>query len=272
MKPFRKKSQQRMSDPSRHLTVVTHSACRPSEPSKPTKSALKKASRIARQERRQREKEEKARARAAAKGLAPQPSAQSDAQASPSDSPASSSFVVLEPESASHSASESVVKTVTPALDVAAEPVSQAKPIEGPVSSPRNGNGNGHHYTEAATVTTSSAPPQTPPTESKPIQTVKKPAVVEPVIKAVEKVPEVAREVVAKALPPQPADEETAKKRQNVLERVVWTFIMIGGFVGQFFFCTYDGFTDDTMKLFYSLGMPTWSCWSCCVRHWSIEK
>ena len=29
-------------------------------------------------------------------------------------------------------------------------------------------------------------------------------------------------------------DTETAKKRQNVLTRTLWTFIMIGGFIGNF--------------------------------------
>ncbi|KAH6914047.1 phosphatidate cytidylyltransferase [Coprinopsis sp. MPI-PUGE-AT-0042] len=202
----------------------------PSGPTKPTKSALKKASRIARQERRQREKEEKARARAAAKGLAPQPSTQVDTQASPSESPISSSFVVLEPENASHSAPEPAVNTVTPTPDVAAEAVTQPKSSDTPITSSRNGNVNGHHHQENHAAVKSPAPPP-PPEESKPIQVAKKSAVVEPIVKAVETVPEVAREVVAKALPPQPVDEESAKKRQNVLERVIWTFIMIFGFV-----------------------------------------
>ena len=29
-------------------------------------------------------------------------------------------------------------------------------------------------------------------------------------------------------------DPETAKKRQNVLTRILWTFIMIGGFIGNY--------------------------------------
>ena len=156
---------------------------------------------------------------------------QSDDQVSPSDSPASSSFVVLEPETVSQSAPEPVPEPVKPAAaSKAADPVVAPKlsnTSAEPSSRTENANGVKHEPRKAV----DSPAPAPPPKESKPLKV----AAVEPIVKAAEAVPEAVREVAAKALAPAPVDEETAKKRQNVFERVVWTFIMISGFVGKCF-------------------------------------
>ena len=54
-------------------------------------------------------------------------------------------------------------------------------------------------------------------------------------------------------------DPETAKKRQNVLTRILWTFIMIGGFIGNYLWtkCSQIYPLIFSMQVCYSLDMPT---------------
>ncbi|EAU91225.1 phosphatidate cytidylyltransferase [Coprinopsis cinerea okayama7 len=200
----------------------------PEEPPKPTKSALKKASRLARQERRQQEKAERSRARAAAKQAA-------------SQSPSTPSTPLETPTSASRSESgvdetpAAPVKLETPVAAAPPPPavVAEAKPKdEKPIPSrpASNGNINGHVHQELAQPTPppaneeakTPAPSAQPkaaavPTKAPPV------AVIEPLKQPVVK---------PVAHPPAPVDEEQVKKRQNVVERVIWTFVMIFGFIG----------------------------------------
>jgi phosphatidate cytidylyltransferase len=61
-------------------------------------------------------------------------------------------------------------------------------------------------------------------------------AVAEPVQAALSKASESAKDALAKtpvnSVVAPPEDPEKAKKRQNALTRTLWTFIMIGGFLG----------------------------------------
>lgn len=54
-------------------------------------------------------------------------------------------------------------------------------------------------------------------------------------------------------------DPETAKKRQNALTRILWTFIMIGGFVGNYqrTRCSSAFIHSFFMQVSCSLDMPT---------------
>lgn len=66
-------------------------------------------------------------------------------------------------------------------------------------------------------------------------------------------------------------DPETAKKRQNVLTRTLWTFIMIGGFIGNYprTKCSPQTYSlIFSMQVFYSLDMPTLFFWLCYARLW----
>lgn len=69
-----------------------------------------------------------------------------------------------------------------------------------------------------------------------------------------------------------PSDPENVKKRQNIFTRTLWTFIMIGIFIGA---------SPRSMSWFhivthfqasYLWAMHTWSCLSCYVKHLYIAK
>ncbi|RXW24991.1 hypothetical protein EST38_g877 [Candolleomyces aberdarensis] len=208
------------------------------EGAKPSKSAIKKAARLARIERKQ---QQKAQARAEARAAK-----ETSAASSPSAlSPETTQSVLPEvappsPPAALASSVEEVASSVpqdTVAVTaVSPVPAPESKPVQpnGTHSTP-NGNGNGRPHLQpesqpepavtrlpAATSTAQVAKEVKLPQA----QAVK--AKDEPVAPVEEK-PSI---VPSQSSAPPPSDEETVKKRQNVLERIVWTFIMIFGFVG----------------------------------------
>jgi phosphatidate cytidylyltransferase len=83
------------------------------------------------------------------------------------------------------------------------------------------------------------------------------PAVTEPIVSPVVQAPKFKPEKFVEPLPlpdsspktadrppngsPPPQDPEKVKKRQNALTRILWTFIMIGGFIGK----PYASFVDE---------------------------
>lgn len=106
----------------------------------------------------------------------------------------------------------------------------------------------------------SEAPPISITTEDPPIMTTNAP------------MPEVKEDYLEKYLPRNGAamsfasdnqvsgpDPETAKKRQNVLTRILWTFIMIGGFIGNYpgTKCSQIYPLIFSMQVYCSLDMPT---------------
>ena len=174
-----------------------------------TKSAIKKANKLARIERKQQQKlkaKEKAQAQT----------------------------VSTEPASVPQSKSQDVVKAEEveveqPPVAPPPAPVPAPLPLADPVKEEVKTNG-------AAAVVASKdlppPPPQQPPAVEKAIPKPPSPP----------RVPEVKVEV-RRPTPPKSngtngtttVDAENVKKRQNVLERTVWTFIMIGGFIGELY-------------------------------------
>jgi phosphatidate cytidylyltransferase len=116
-------------------------------------------------------------------------------------------------------------------------PAAVSKPVQpNGTHSKANGHGNGHHprqvesqpepavpHVSAAASTTHLAKEVTSPQpQAQKVQA-------EPVVPVEEKPSTLPNESSA---PPPVVDEEKVKQRQKVLERVVWTFIMIFGFIG----------------------------------------
>ncbi|KAJ2918567.1 hypothetical protein MD484_g1849, partial [Candolleomyces efflorescens] len=203
---------------------------------KPSKSAIKKAARLARIERKQQQKAQaRAEARAAKEASAtPSPSALTP-QAKQSTLP---EVAFPSPPVASVSSAEEVASSVPPV----AEDVSAVSPVPAVSKSVQpngthskaNGNGNGHHHRqvetqlEPAVTHLSTAASTTHLTKEVTSPQPQAKAKAEPVAP----VPEKPSTLLSESSAPPVVDEEKVKKRQNVLERVVWTFIMIFGFIG----------------------------------------
>jgi phosphatidate cytidylyltransferase len=182
----------------------------PTEPAKLTKSAIKKANRIARLERKQAQKEKARKERLAGDSALSGPSTNSEGLDVISPVPAES--VELEPRG-----------DVTPAV---LESISDEEPVPRP------------------TILASQEPPPEPlvkstngfhPVPNTNVDIDEKEQVAD------ISVPEPHNGVLANGTfenattttTPVTEDPETVKKRQNVLTRTLWTFIMIGGFISM---------------------------------------
>lgn len=208
-----------------------------SEPVKPSKSALKKAAAAARKERRHQEKAAARTAKAAGSASPASPTTPQPAESplsfpvvtSAPEPPKKSNTAGVESSNAKSTTTESVVNKTSASLAAPAVP----KPSGlGPAE---NGHPSSHPVAEVQ-------PPRNvkPATSANPALAPRAEEVTSPKSEAAaSKVPsppsvkvepsKVATEIAA----PLPAQEEEQKKRQNVLERTIWTFIMIGGFIGE---------------------------------------
>lgn len=179
-----------------------------------TKSAIKKANKLARIERKQQQKlkaKEKAQA-------------QQTVSTEPASVPQSKSQDVVKAEE---------VEVEQPPVSPPPAPVPAPLPLADPVKEEVKTNG-------AAAVVASKDLPKEVPKDLPPPPPQQPPAVEKAVPKppSPPRVPEVE---VRRPTPPKSngtngattVDAENVKKRQNVLERTVWTFIMIGGFIGE---------------------------------------
>ncbi|KAF6762990.1 phosphatidate cytidylyltransferase [Ephemerocybe angulata] len=206
----------------------------PEEPAKLSKSAIKKAAARARIERRQ---QEKARAKAARAAGSVSPASPLTPQTLQSSLPAQSSTFAApkEPLSAplapsSNDAEPTEKPAAAPKVVQQAVEEKPSKLNGTPVPAVPTAHVNGHSEPEvqhvearapsavlaprADSVTTSTKPPAAPKAPAPPSLEEKTTATVSSVGSSA------------------PTSEEEVKKRQNVLERVVWTFIMIFGFIG----------------------------------------
>jgi phosphatidate cytidylyltransferase len=180
------------------------------EPEKPTKSAIKRANRLARLEKKQRQKLKQGN--------------EQEQPVTPTTLPQPVTPVIL--EEASSKSSPLLVPTSLPSRK--AQPLAQASiPPVAPIIA-----------LDPVPAVSIDAPPIGITTEDPPsITSTKVP------------VPEVKENYLEKYSPRNGSattisvasdnqvlrpDTETAKKRQNVLTRTLWTFIMIGGFIGNY--------------------------------------
>lgn len=202
-------------------------------PQKLSKSAIKKANRLTRIEKKQRQKAEKSRAN----GQGPA-SGDSVASESPSVSAPGSAInkpvelpdEVAPPTVAAHIISPLVVDT----------PIHTNKPTVIP-------NGDSHKPTVSLVAQLPVPPPRDAPTaKTSTAESMQAPKVAASIPIALHPVQPVAQPprapthdikqvaLVEQKLPPQINDAERVKKRQAVLERTLWTLIMIGGFIGRY--------------------------------------
>lgn len=135
-----------------------------------------------------------------------------------------------------------------PSLPPVTEDVSAASPVPAAGHKPAqpngthtaaNGHGNGHFHQQHRDVEPQAESAETRPSVST-VTTKLGQAVTSSQAQAVTPKNEPAAPVEEKheavpsesSAPSPPSDEEKVKKRQNVLQRVIWTFIMIFGFIG----------------------------------------
>ena len=177
------------------------------EPEKPTKSAIKKANRLARLERRQRQK--------------PRQGNEQQQPVTPTTLPQPVTPVTLEEGS-----SRSSPLLVPSSLSSKAQPLAQAsirsvapKIALDPIPAVSF---------EAPSIGITTVDPQTITSTNVPVPEVKE--------NYLEKYLPRNGSAISTALDNQVSrpDPETAKKRQNALTRILWTFIMIGGFIGNY--------------------------------------
>ncbi|TFK21973.1 phosphatidate cytidylyltransferase [Coprinopsis marcescibilis] len=189
---------------------------------KPSKSAIKKAKELARLERKQQQKEKQRASRAAGSATPPvvqvaQESPLSDSVNLPTSAPDAG---VLSQDSPGPTTSDLLPEVPAPVPTAAQPPASVVtKPVVGEVilsHSESDSNGNSRVHVAEVQI------------QKDERVDVPEPA---PVKEVTEPKPKSAPVPIATSRPPQPTEEDQVKKRQNVLERVIWTFIMIFGFI-----------------------------------------
>ncbi|TFK44733.1 cytidylyltransferase family-domain-containing protein [Crucibulum laeve] len=186
-------------------------------PAKPTKSAIKRANRLARLEQKQRQKEAKAQAQKAEQH-APQPSVSAPATAAPS---LAAPTVKAEPSPAKKKPFVSQPVVLEPPVPAVSAPlsISAPKPEKTPVpngTAPKRQPLSAASESSAKVASILSKPSTGPSVEPAPL-------VVEP--------KKAAAPEAALAVQTAPQDAEKVKKRQSFVTRTLWTFIMIGGFI-----------------------------------------
>ncbi|KAK2463249.1 hypothetical protein APHAL10511_004904 [Amanita phalloides] len=185
------------------LTDSAEAPRQPELPSKPSKSAMKRAQRLAREERRQRGKVSAKQTKEASPS-AHEPHKGSDASSTSVEIP---SHALSEPDA---SKSSTVITTFNDA-------------------SPAEQNGEAHDTTPTVhnkqPIRSLPAPPEVKDTFNQ--TPFKKPD-------SMESVERTEPKITATPTPPvpNPQDAEKSKKMQSFLTRTLWTFIMIGGFIG----------------------------------------
>lgn len=209
--------------PSLRSYILTDDFCS-EEPVKLSKSAIKKAQSLARKERRQQQKAQ-ARAAKAAGGASPEAplTPQTPETKLPEALPTPAAAPVALPKASEIPAEPSKVEVHPPS----------AKTSYG-VHAAANGTSNDGEskVTEKPSVELSQSKTMkvSPQAPAVPAASVPVPAPQAPSPPSLE---EGTTSTASTSTSTLPLPEEAAKKRQNVLERVVWTFIMIGGFIGE---------------------------------------
>ena len=205
------------------------------EPAKLTKSAIKKANRLARLERKQRQKLK-------------QGSEQEQQPVTSATLPQPVTAVILEERS------------LNPLLVVSSESLpSKPQSLEQASNPPQAPKTSLDEFVPVPTVS-SDVPAISIPTEDTPTTTstnVPVPEVKED--KYSSRNGSIATITIASDNQVSRPDPETAKKRQNILTRTLWTFIMIGGFVGNYprTICSQLYPLISATQVSYSLDMPT---------------
>jgi phosphatidate cytidylyltransferase len=205
------------------------------EPAKLTKSAIKKANRLARLERKQRQKLK-------------QGSEQEQQPVASTTLPQPVTAVILEERSSS------------PLLVLSSESLPSKPQSLEQASNPQQAPKTSLDEFVPVPTVSSHAPAISIPTEDTPTTTstnVPVPEVKED--KYSSRNGSIATMTIASDNQVSRPDPETAKKRQNILTRTLWTFIMIGGFVGNYLrtICSQLYPLTFSMQVSCSLGMPT---------------
>lgn len=194
------------------------------QPAPPSKSAIKRAKALARAEKKAQEKAARAAARKLANGKAGATSSAATSQ-SPSESPKLASKPLDEPHlaPAAHSILDETVPPVTAKIDASKDARRAGPPQLAPQAPPTSFVAAPAAQSVQDTKTSAPPPPSSYPQPRAPAE--KPPAMANGYSTADETAvskPEAVSQDAA----------ERAKKLQSVFTRVLWTFIMIGGFIG----------------------------------------
>lgn len=209
---------------------------------KPSRSAIKRAQKLARTEKRQ---QQKALAKAQ-RGNSP-----TESSAAPSEEPSS---VTVHEATVHDPPTESRDNVPLDAGHVSSRAVTDA-PVESPIKSGMESSKSSPLPRPIPVTNLAPLASCTPPPPVLPFDEEHTLAPVEPTHKQ-------------RPLKESPVnDAEKLKKRQSFITRTLWTFIMIGGFLGMVSSSTLTSQLNEFYQVYWCLGTVTWSFWSCFARH-----